>query len=581
MFRIRRIYDTVLPVNRQAITQVQRILRAQFPELERKEIRKLPDQLHNPLKYRFRSILSVAEGEKGEVQGFALLLHAPDLRFCYLEYISAAAGMTGRGIGSALYERVRSEARSLGVIGLFMECLPDDPALCRDPGILAQNRARLKFYEQYGARPVAGTAYETPLEEGGDNPPYLVFDGLGETSELPAGRVRRIVRAILERKYGHLCPESYIEMVLASFCDDPVRLRGFRYRQKEPVGPVPDGRLPVERQIALVVNDRHDIHHVRERGYVESPVRVRSILREIEPTGLFFRVPVRRFAERHLKRIHAADFVDYLKTVCAGLPADKALYPYVFPIRNATRPPRDKAVRAGYFCIDTFTPLTRNAYPAAKRAADCALTAARRILEGQRLAYALVRPPGHHAERRSFGGFCYFNNAALAAEELSAYGKVAVLDIDYHHGNGTQEIFYQSRDVLTISLHGHPRFAFPYFSGFEDETGAGEGKGFNLNLPLPEHLDGAGYRLALDKALGRIRRFRPSFLVVALGLDTARGDPTGTWSLKGEDFSENGRRIASLGLPTAVIQEGGYDSRVLGGNARRFFKGLWEGAFNG
>jgi acetoin utilization deacetylase AcuC-like enzyme/GNAT superfamily N-acetyltransferase len=582
MFSIRRIYDTVLPVNRQAIAQVQEILRAQFPALDKKDVRKLPAQLNNPLKYRFRSILSVAEDSPGDVKGFALLLHEPMMRFCYLEYISAAAKMTGRGIGGALYERLRSEARALGTIGIFMECLPDDPALCKDPAILAQNRARLKFYEQYGARPIANTAYETPVSLGDDNPPYLVFDDLGEEVELSASRARAIVRAILERKYAHLCPKPYVDMVVRSFHDDPVQLRAFRYRKKEVVkSAVPKGGMPADRLISLVVNDQHDIHHIRERGYVESPVRIRSILREIEPTGLFRRIAVRRFAERHLKRIHAVDFVDYLKTMCAGLPEGKALYPYVFPIRNAARPPKEKAVKAGYFCIDTFTPLTHNAYLAAKRAADCALTAARCVLEGQRLAYALVRPPGHHAEHRAFGGFCYFNNSALAAEELCEYGKVAVLDIDYHHGNGTQDIFYQRKDVLTVSLHGHPRFAYPYFSGFEDETGADAGVGFNLNLPLPEHLDGAGYRQALEKALRRIRRFKPTFLVIALGLDTANGDPTGTWSLRGPDFAENGRLLGRLGLPTLVVQEGGYDSRVLGSNARQFFKGLWEGAFIG
>lgn len=582
MFRIRRIYDTSLPVNRQAISQVQQILRDQFPQLDKQDIRKLPEQLTNPLKYRFRSILSVAEDDKGEaVIGFALLLHAPDLRFCYLEYVSAADQMTGRGIGGALYERLRGEARALGVLGIFMECLPDDPALCRDPRILAQNRARLKFYEQYGARPIAGTAYETPVNEGDDNPPYLVFDALDDEVVLSATRLRGIVRAILERKYAHLCSPAYIDQVVDSFVEDPIRLREFRYRKRDQ--PRPDGKrsLPVERQIALVVNDRHDIHHIRERGYVESPVRIRSILREIEPTGLFQRVAVRRFGERHLKRIHAGDFVDYLKAMCAGLPDNKALYPYVFPVRNAARPPREKAVKAGYYCIDTFTPLTRNAYPAAKRAVDCALTAARHVLEGRRLAYALVRPPGHHAEQRAFGGFCYFNNAALAAEELCAYGRVVILDIDYHHGNGTQDIFYQRRDVLTISIHGHPRFAYPYFNGFEDETGAGEGLGFNLNLPLPEQLDGAGFRVALERAIRRIRRFKPAFLIIALGLDTANGDPTGTWSLKGADFVENGRLLGQLELPTVVIQEGGYDNRVLGSNARQFFKGLWEGAFGG
>jgi len=579
MFRIRRIYDSVLPVNRQAIAQVQQILRAQFPELDKKDIKKLPEQLTNPLKYRFRSILSVAEGDKGEIKGFALLLHAPDLNFCYLEYISAAERMTGRGIGGALYERLRAEARGLGVIGIFMECLPDDPALCRDPKILAQNKARLKFYERYGARPIAGTAYETPVKEGDDNPPYLVFDDLGEVVELAAARIRKIVRAILERKYSHLCPKAYIDLVVDSFREDPVRLREFRYLKGESARPVPVDRHPLDRQIALVVNDRHDIHHIRERGYVESPVRIRSILREIEPTGLFHRVPVRRFAERQLKRVHAADFVDYLKTMCATLPENKALYPYVFPVRNAARPPKEKAVKAGYYCIDTFTPLTHNAYLAAKRAADCALTAARWVLEGQRLSYALVRPPGHHAERRAFGGFCYFNNAALAAEELCEFGKVAILDIDYHHGNGTQDIFYQRRDVLTVSLHGHPRFAYPYFNGFEDETGSDYGLGFNLNIPLPEQLDGTGYRIALARAIRRIQRFKPAFLVIALGLDTANGDPTGTWSLKGSDFFENGRLLGGLGLPTVVVQEGGYDSRVLGSNARQFLRGLWDGTF--
>jgi acetoin utilization deacetylase AcuC-like enzyme len=140
--------------------------------------------------------------------------------------------------------------------------------------------------------------------------------------------------------------------------------------------------------------------------------------------------------------------------------------------------------------MDTFMPLTHNAYIAAKRSVDCALTAAQNVLEGSRLSNALVRPPGHHAERRIFGSFCYFSFTAIAAQYLSNYGKVTILDIDYHHGNGEQDMFYERSDVLTISTHGHPRFAFPYFSGFADEAGAGAGKGYNINVPLPENVDG-------------------------------------------------------------------------------------------
>ena len=326
--------------------------------------------------------------------------------------------------------------------------------------------------------------------------------------------------------------------------------------------------------MALVVNDRHDIHHIHERGYVESPVRVRSILAGLEKSGLFQRLPAAEFPERHITAVHDADFVHYIRRACREAPEKQSLYPYVFPIRNKARPPKERSVLAGYYCIDTFTPLNRNAYPAARHGVDCALTAARQLLGGRRLAYALVRPPGHHAERRSFGGFCYFNNNAIAAHYLSRQGKVAILDIDYHHGNGQQDIFYRRSDVLTLSIHGNPTFAYPYFTGFREEIGDGDGEGYNLNLVLAEDTDALRYRRALAEALGRIEEFAPQFLVVALGLDTAKGDPTGTWSLTAKDFEINGRLIGELGLPTLVIQEGGYRSRTLGTNARRFFVGL-------
>jgi acetoin utilization deacetylase AcuC-like enzyme len=578
MFRIRRVYDYVTPSNKEVIAQVQGILRTQFPSLAKKDISKLPKQLRNPLKYRFRSILFVAEGSKGHVDGFALLLHEPVLKFCYLDYISAATLKTGGGIGGTLYERVREEALYMGAIGLFFECLPDDPRLSSNPIIRKQNAARLRFYERYGARPIINTAYETPLEPGGDNPPYLVYDDLGQEIELSRDTARKIVRAILERKYGDVVPRDYIQMVEDSFQDDPVQLRKPKYVKEVP--PARTRRsIPDDRRIVLLINDKHAIHHVEERGYVESPVRVDSILSELDQTDLFRKVTPHHFSERHIEAVHDAQYLEYFKKVCAIIGPDQSVYPYVFPIRNQTRPPKELPVRAGYYCIDTFTPINRNAYLAAKRAVDCVLTAAKQLLEGSRLAYALVRPPGHHAERRSFGGFCYFNSIAIAAEYLSAYGRIAILDIDYHHGNGTQDIFYERADVLTISIHGHPSFAYPYFSGFAEEKGAGAGKGFNVNIPLPEKVDGTAYREVLGRALRRISRFKPQFLLVALGLDTAREDPTGTWSLEAGDYESFGKMIGSLGLPTLVVQEGGYDTRVLGINARHFLTGLWTGAY--
>ncbi|MDD5509742.1 MAG: histone deacetylase family protein [Dehalococcoidales bacterium] len=578
MFRIRRVYDNVTPLNEEAIGQVQEILRTQFPGLSRRDIAKLPQQLRNPLKYRFRAILFVAEDSKDRVMGFAILFHEPVLNFGFLDFISAAERETGKGIGSALYERVCEEALFLKTVGLFLECLPDDPKLSRNPEIRKQNVARLRFYERYGARPIANTAYETPLEPGGDNPPYLVYDDLGQGRPLGRDEARAIVRVILERKYKGVCPQNYIEMVVESFQDDPVKLRKPRYVRKKPPVPV---RIspPLDKRIRLVINDRHAIHHVEERGYVESPVRISSILEELETTRLFHKVSPRHFAEKRIKAVHRSQFVDYLKKVCTNLDPDKSIYPYVFPIRNVARPPKELSIRAGYYCIDTFTPINRNAYLAARRAVDCALTAAKEILDGYRLAYALVRPPGHHAERRAFGGFCYFNSAAVAAEYLSVHGKVAILDIDYHHGNGQQNIFYERADVLTVSIHGHPNFAYPYFSGFEGEEGAGPGKGYNVNIPLPENVSNERYLNVLGRALGRVARFRPKFLIVTLGLDTAKEDPTGSWSLQGEDFQTIGKMIGSLHYPTIVVQEGGYDTRVLGINARHFFEGLWTGSF--
>jgi acetoin utilization deacetylase AcuC-like enzyme/GNAT superfamily N-acetyltransferase len=574
MIRIRRIYDDVNDQDKAAILQAQEILRQQFPGISEETIQGLPDELRDPLRRRFRTILFVAEDIRHKVRGFALLHHFPDLRFCHLGFISAAKGRTGGGIGGALYERVREEARALGAIGLFFECLPDDPSLCRDPEQLKENAKRLRFYEQYGACPVINTKYETPLEAGEDSPPYLVFDDLGQHRPLKRDEAQKIVAALLERRYGDLCPPEYIQLVVESFQEDPVQLRPRHHKSAAP----PVKIAPNETKIVLVVNETHEVHHVREDGYVEAPVRINVIMRELQRVELFEQLAPRDFPEQNITAVHDEDFVRYLKRVCFEIKEGDSVYPYIFPLRNMTRPPEDLALRAGYYCIDTFTPLHSNAYNAARGAVNCALTAAEKVLEGDWLAYALVRPPGHHAERRYFGGFCYFNSAAVAAHFLSRHGKVAVLDVDYHHGNGQQDIFYQRDDVFTVSIHADPRYAYPYFTGFPEEEGEGAGKGFNVNLSLPETITSDQYRGELRRAIRLIEDFKPRFLVVCLGFDTAKGDPTGTWSLNSDDFEKNGDLIGRMGLPTLVVQEGGYRTRWLGINARRFFVGLWAGA---
>jgi acetoin utilization deacetylase AcuC-like enzyme len=592
VLRIRRIYDTVDSRDRAAVEATQAVMRSRFPDIADALVDRLPEELRHPTP-SFRPLLFVAETSAGRVRGFALLRHAPDVRIGFLDFIAAARGETG-GVGGALYGRVRDEARALGCDALFLETFSDDASLEPDPEKRRENRARLRFYAAWGARPIEGTAYATPVHAEDAPAPILVYDGLNGDAPPSRELVRRAVRAILERRYPDYCPPDYIKRVVASVDADPVALGDVRPASGAAAlvnaaagvsaaagASAAESDASASSLIPLVVNDRHDIHHVRERGYVEAPARVASILRELDRTGSFRRMEPRPFPDRNVLAVHDAEYVRYLQKVCEATPPDRSVYPYVFPIRNAARPPQDLATRAGYYCIDTFTPLNQNAWLAARAAVDCALTAAEEVLAGAWLAYALVRPPGHHAEHRSFGGFCYLNSAAIAAQLMAGHGTVAILDIDYHHGNGQQNIFWRRGDVLTVSLHGHPRFAYPYFSGFDDETGDGEGKGANLNIPLPERLDGAGHLRALRRALDAVARFDPRFLVVALGLDPARNDPTGTWTLGAADFRANGRAIGALGLPTLVVQEGGYRTRTLGVNARNFFDGLAEGAREG
>lgn len=576
-FRIRRVHYDSLPVNQKAIHGIMDIARQEIPDVSGDTIAHMESLLKNPVFRNMHYSFFVAENGRGDVLGFAEMSHAGDCNFCFLDLIGLRKTRAGGGIGSALYLRVREEALHLRSHGLFMECLTDDPAFFTDRGVLKENRSRLRFYEQSGALPVIRTQYEKNSLKHFPNPYFLLFDDIGTGAELTLARARRIVRAVLERKYAGECTEKDIRTVLLSMRDDPVQVRPPQYLRHEK-----NNRhfsVSVKRKIPLIYNEGHEIHHIREKGYVESPVRIRSILKHTSKSDLFVVRKPSRYPDRRIRAVHDNDFVDYFRKVSAQVPAGTSLYPDVFPIRKNVRAPKKLVSRAGYYCIDVYSPINRNSYIAARHAVDCALTGADLVLSGSRIAYALVRPPGHHAERNSFGGFCYFNSTAIAAEYLSSYGSVAILDLDYHHGNGQQDIFYERSDVLTVSIHADPDFDYPHFSGFIDERGSGEGAGYNLNIPLPEGIDGARYEKALAKALQAVKKFDPDFLLIALGLDTAKGDPTGTWNLVKEDFYRNGFSIGGLRVPVLVVQEGGYDSKVLGTNVIGFFRGLFSGMY--
>jgi acetoin utilization deacetylase AcuC-like enzyme/GNAT superfamily N-acetyltransferase len=573
MLRIRKISNPYIESNLAAMESVKNIMAKQFPLVRNSKIEILDEQLVNPLKFKYQTILFVAENIHESILGFATIKYIPDHGFCFLDFIATLPGKTSSGVGSFLYQRAREEAEALNSIGLFFECLPDDPALCRDKTFIEQNRNRLAFYERFGARPIANTKYETVVNPEDDCPPYLVFDGLGIMTSLPKLKTRKIVKTILERVYGDYCTEKYIKMVVNSIKTDPVTLRPFRYRKTTKPAEF-QTKLSERNKIFWIINDKNSIHNIHQRGYVESPVRIPHIKAELEKTGYFRLGKAEEFPEKHILNIHDKGYVQYFKKVCSNLAPGKSVYPYVFPIRNLTRPPKELSVRAGYYCIDTFTPLNKNALLAARAGVDCTLTAVNEILSGTKAAYVLTRPPGHHAEKYVFGGFCYFNNNAIAANYLSRYGKVAILDIDYHHGNGQQQIFYSRNDVLTVSIHGDPSFAYPYFSGFSEEKGEDEGTGFNHNFPMGENITPGEYSDFLQKAIKRIRSYKPDYLIVALGLDTAKGDPTGTWTLTARDFERNGSMIGELCLPTIIVQEGGYKIQTLGKNARAFFEGF-------
>ncbi len=249
----------------------------------------------------------------------------------------------------------------------------------------------------------------------------------------------------------------------------------------------------------------------------------------------------------------------------------------VHPVRNAATYPTHIVGRLGWHTADTGCPIGPGTWAAACAATDVATTAAQLVLDGEDAAYALCRPPGHHAFSDIAGGFCFLNNSAVAAAQLRLkHERVAILDVDVHHGNGTQGIFYERADVLTVSIHADPAFFYPFVWGYAHERGAGPGLGANLNIPLPKGTGDDDYIKAIGEAEKTIRAFAPGALVVALGLDASEHDPLAGLAVTTDGFRRIGAAIARLGLPTVFVQEGGYFSDILGANLTAALGGFEE-----
>lgn len=319
----------------------------------------------------------------------------------------------------------------------------------------------------------------------------------------------------------------------------------------------------------------------------EKPARADFVLAALREAGHELREPDRD-AGSVLAQIHADRYLDFLRTAwpqwLALDPANEQRQPFpsVWPVRSlrSDTEPDNFVARLGLYSMDNGSPLAHGTWAAARAGADAAVSAAHCVAGGARAAFCATRPPGHHAGSDFMGGYCFLNNAAVAAQCLRNLGteRVAVLDVDYHHGNGTQSIFYERADVFFASIHGDPKTEYPFYLGHADETGEGAGTGYNLNLPLPAGSSAADWFAALELACQRVRAVGAGALVVSLGLDTFSGDPISTFALTQEDFGRLGEALADMGLPTVFVLEGGYAAADLGHNAQRVLQGFEQRA---
>ncbi|MEJ8476208.1 histone deacetylase family protein [Roseibium algae] len=318
---------------------------------------------------------------------------------------------------------------------------------------------------------------------------------------------------------------------------------------------------------------------------VEIPQRAEIVLGTIRDCGLGEVMEPDDFGVDPLRRVHSADYLAFMESFWARWIAEgrsSEAFPFVWPVRTLREDPVPEHIDGllGRYSMDSGTPVGEFTFEAAKASANTALTAARLVKQGEKAAFGLCRPPGHHSGPDFFGGYCFLNNAAIAAQWFRDQGaeRVAILDVDYHHGNGTQSIFYDRSDVLFLSIHADPKVEYPFFLGHADETGENEGAGFNQNWPLPLGTHWREYARALEEACNKVVAFKPDYLIISLGLDCFENDPISGFKFKSDDFTALGNRLAAIGLPTVFLMEGGYAVDALGTNCVNVLRGFEAGA---
>jgi acetoin utilization deacetylase AcuC-like enzyme len=331
-----------------------------------------------------------------------------------------------------------------------------------------------------------------------------------------------------------------------------------------------------------IYSSKHKLHATDNAFYdgqpfitEEVPARADLILKAIGSAKTGEVLPPHDFGLDPILAVHDPEYIDYLQKIYRWnadfYQDDEPVLPHAFAVHRTARKPKSFLGLRGYYGFGSGTPVMEGTWKAAYWAAQCALTAADLVIEGERAVYALCRPPGHHAGPDLYGGSCFLNNAAIAARYLRREAdRVAILDIDYHHGNGTQIIFYDDPSVLFCSLHAHPDDDYPYFWGWSDETGAGAGLNTNLNLTLPQKVEDKEYLKTLEKALKKIQSFAPDYLVISVGFDLMKGDPIGGFNISIKGLATISSKIASLRIPSVIVQEGGYLMGEIGNHAATF-----------